>query len=477
MPEAEEVYPSLLSKANEVAQFFKNSAREDRFFHIFSHIDADGIASASIICGILSELGAPFQLRCLPQLTSYNIEEVCEQVRENSVVVFTDFGSGQGELIAHVSKKQGCQIVIVDHHPPTGSKPSCCLEINPCLEGLDGTVHACSASIAFLVAKSLNTFYREAAELAILGALGDRQDCGDKGSLTGLNQLICEEAERMGILERKIGLRLFGFETRPLVKALEYTTDPLLPGLTGDEGACLKFLKSIGIPPQDNGEWRSASDLTRDEMRRLVTSLIKYLISKGADVNEAERIVGYVYTFPSEPADTPLRDAREAASLLSACGRMNAWSIGVAICLGDREEALMEALEVLKSYRKLLSQLLNELFSGDKLARKGIIYSFHLEDKVDEKVLSAVTSCLFSPSRFEDNSILVGFVNTPLYVKVSARCSPKLARRGFHLGQAVGKAAAAVEGEGGGHSTAAGAQIPLGTEEAFLEALSREARE
>ncbi|HDI46938.1 MAG TPA: hypothetical protein ENF82_03950, partial [Candidatus Methanomethylia archaeon] len=86
MPEAEEVYPSLLSKANEVAQFFKNSAREDRFFHIFSHIDADGIASASIICGILSELGAPFQLRCLPQLTSYNIEEVCEQVRENSVV-------------------------------------------------------------------------------------------------------------------------------------------------------------------------------------------------------------------------------------------------------------------------------------------------------------------------------------------------------------------------------------------------------
>ncbi|MCD6409225.1 MAG: DHH family phosphoesterase, partial [Candidatus Verstraetearchaeota archaeon] len=82
-----------------------------------------------------------------------------------------------------------------------------------------------------------------------------------------------------------------------------------------------------------------------------------------------------------------------------------------------------------------------------------------------------------SPSRFEDNSILVGFVNTPLYVKVSARCSPKLARRGFHLGQAVGKAAAAVEGEGGGHSTAAGAQIPLRTEEAFLEALSREARE
>jgi RecJ-like exonuclease len=56
-------------------------------------------------------------------------------------------------------------------------------------------------------------------------------------------------------------------------------------------------------------------------------------------------------------------------------------------------------------------------------------------------------------------------------VKVSARATRALTERGVNLSAAIGKAAAAVEGAGGGHDVAAGATIPAGTEERFLDAM------
>ncbi len=60
---------------------------------------------------------------------------------------------------------------------------------------------------------------------------------------------------------------------------------------------------------------------------------------------------------------------------------------------------------------------------------------------------------------------------------MSARAPRHLLRQGLDLAEVLREAAARVEGEGGGHNVAAGATIPPGTEEAFLEIVDRLVRE
>jgi RecJ-like exonuclease len=53
-------------------------------------------------------------------------------------------------------------------------------------------------------------------------------------------------------------------------------------------------------------------------------------------------------------------------------------------------------------------------------------------------------------------------------VKVSARGTPTLTRRGLDLSVVMREASQAVGGDGGGHNVAAGATVPKGTEDEFV---------
>jgi len=61
-------------------------------------------------------------------------------------------------------------------------------------------------------------------------------------------------------------------------------------------------------------------------------------------------------------------------------------------------------------------------------------------------------------------------------VKVSARASQSLVDRGLDLASAFTHAAKVVNGVGGGHNIAAGATIPKGKEEEFLQLVEEKIR-
>ena len=70
---------------------------------------------------------------------------------------------------------------------------------------------------------------------------------------------------------------------------------------------------------------------------------------------------------------------------------------------------------------------------------------------------------------------LLGFANKgDGEIKVSARATQELVERGLNLSLAMKKAAIAFDGMGGGHNIAAGATIPKGKEEEFLNLLEQE---
>ena len=161
-----------------------------------------------------------------------------------------------------------------------------------------------------------------------------------------------QEGIENGHIKAETDLLFYGRETRPIHKALAYTNDPYLSGLSSEEDKCLSFLLNLGIELRHKDRWRTLTDLTTDEKQKLFSEIAKLLSSKGIPNDVTFSLIGTVYTLIDEDRWTSLRNGREYASLLNACGRMNKAGLGVILCMGDRGEVLNETLEVLDSYRK-----------------------------------------------------------------------------------------------------------------------------
>ncbi|MDI9644290.1 MAG: DHH family phosphoesterase [Candidatus Verstraetearchaeota archaeon] len=469
-------YKGLEDRALELAGELSSIPSGERVL-VVSHLDADGISSGSIIAAALIRAGASPHVRIVKQLDEGALKEV-SQVKAK-YIVFTDMGSGQRDLLKGFGSED-TKLFIVDHHQlpsvelafpqKENSSAGRLFELNPHIFGFDGSSELSASGTAFLVAKKMSSENSSLAPLAVVGALGDMQDKGEQGSLIGLNASIAEEAQKRGQLTMKKGLKLYGFESRPLVKCLEYTLNPFLPGLSGDEGACFKFLKNIGIEPRKpDGSWRSISDLSPEELRTVTNGLIKYLISQGAQGRDAESVIGVVYTINSEGADSPLRDAREYASSINACGRLGRHGLGVALCLGDRAEALAELRELLSEYRRTISGYLRWL-EGSKESIKIMrsVQAILAGNNIDDRMIGTIVSIAFSMKPFTRSKPILGLATSEGAVKISARGTQELVRRGLNLGAAVRDASERVGGAGGGHNIAAGGQIPVGKEDEFL---------
>jgi len=330
------------SVASEAANIISSCVEKDGFVHVVSHLDADGLAAAGIIGKALWRLGAKFRVRIQQWVDEKIVAEITSD--KPDLTILTDLGSGYLNVLSeHLS---GYQIVILDHHQLIGDATDSMLQLNPHLHGIDGSKDISGAGVAYFAAKALSEKNKDLASIAIVGALGDLQDKYEQRALGGLNEKIVADAVAAGCLKVEKDLMFFGRETRPIHKALTYTTTPFLPGLSGEEDKSLAFLVSLGIKPKHGDKWRALRDLSDEEKRQLCSALSDHLISKGYP-SDVLSLVGTVYTLINEESWTPLRDAREFSVLLNGTGRMEKAGLGVAICMGDRGSALEQAEAVL----------------------------------------------------------------------------------------------------------------------------------
>ena len=168
--------------------------------------------------------------------------------------------------------------------------------------------------------------------------------------------------------------------------------------------------------------------------------------------------------------DSLKRDAREFALLLNATGRMEKPGLGVAICMGDRGRCLKEADETLEEYRKTMIEKLRWLDEHrDRLEEMRGIYVLHGGQTINEKMISAISTILStSMPNMEKPIIAYSIVQEEKLMKVSARATDSLTRKGINLGEIMHISAERFSGKGGGHDVAAGAQIPINEKEHFL---------
>ncbi|MFX1466400.1 MAG: DHH family phosphoesterase, partial [Promethearchaeota archaeon] len=338
---------------------------------------------------------------------------------------------------------------------------------------INGSYDISGAGVSYFVAKAIHEKNNDLSALAVVGSIGDRQDKGEQGSFTGLNEKIVNEAVDAQVLEVKKDLRLFGRMTRPVHTALEYTTDPYIPSITGNRDACFKLLVELQIPLKKGDEWRSMADLNTEERTKLVSALITRSLQHGVSSEEAQSIVGNVYTLVKEKEGGILKDAREFASCLNACGRMGSAGVGLALCMGDRKRAYKDAEDILSKYRTRLSDHISLISDNtDRIVDFKNVQIFDGKKLVDDRIIGTVIGLARSNNMLSSEKIVLGIAlqEGEGFIKVSGRSTEKLVSKGISIGKALSDAAQNIEGvEAGGHDIAAGARVPLEKEQEYIK--------
>jgi RecJ-like exonuclease len=436
-----------------------------------SHIDADGLTSAAVASTALARAGIAHEVCFKKQLDDAEIADLA--AREFDTVLFTDFGSGQLDAIAAHEAAGDFEPVIADHHQPADAETE--YHLNPLLEGIDGASELSGAGAAYVLARALataddreyDTDNRDLAALAVVGAVGDMQAVD--GELVGANRAIVEEGAAAGVLEEGTDLALYGKQTRPLPKLLEYASEVRIPGITNDQQGAISFLQDLPVELQANGDWRRWVDLSDEEKRTVASALLQRAITRGVPANKAERLVGTTYTLTREQPGTELRDASEFSTLLNATARYERADVGLAVCLGDRGDAFDRARRLLSNHRRNLSEGL-ETVKQQGVEREEYVQWFDAGEEIRETIVGIVAGMALGVDGVDPDRPILAFARkNDEETKVSSRGTGRLVGRGLDLSAVMGEASRAVGGDGGGHDVAAGATIPAGEEESFVE--------
>lgn len=447
----------FIGQAKKAAELIKGWTGPIR---VFGQYDADGITATSILAKALLRECKTFHVSILKQLTTPAFPLVT--VSKEGLLIFLDFGSGQLDFLNTLKDKK---IIIVDHHQPQGSPGSHIIQINPLDHDIDENVS--SSGTSYLLARSIDAGNKDLSELAIIGAIGDSQADSIEGywGLMGLNKEILNEAIEANKVSLHKGLRIWGRTMRPIHKALEYSIDPFIPDVSGSQTGAVAFLQGIGIGLKtENGEWRTLSDLTQEEQKKLASEII--IRRLGAGEQNADRVFGDVYELLDRPEE--FRDAGEFATMVNACGKMGKAYLGIQLCLGT-PEASKKIKQLLEEYRGKIGSAISWIQANRESVWKETEQGSYIftGDVVSEHLISNVISIIHKNS--DSQKPIFGFAACEEGLKISARATDKAVEKGINLKVILSKVSGELGGEGGGHAAASGATIPAGTEAAFMQ--------
>ena len=189
-----------------------------------------------------------------------------------------------------------------------------------------------------------------------------------------------------------------------------------------------------------------------------------------------EDVLGQLYLLEGEKEGSPMRDLREFATLLNACGRMDRASCGIGACLGIEKDKQM-ALQTLADYKKEIVNALNWYNQDDTIIKEEGYIIINAKNEIKPTILGTIASIISKSKEIKPETFIMSMArNKDGNTKISLRISKN--EKEIDLRGIVKKITDEVGGEAGGHMQAAGAQIPVEKEEEFItkakEVLDRE---
>ncbi|MDZ7689085.1 MAG: DHHA1 domain-containing protein [Halobacteriales archaeon] len=307
------------------------------------------------------------------------------------------------------------ETVVIDHHPPRGT------------EGFDGVLVGTDAP------SSSVTAYRVAREIgavnpvtALVGAVGDGVSLDDEDV-----SYVVEDAVETGV-EHGEGVRIVG---ENYVEALAYSTRPFTR-LSGNYDEARSFIDEVD----------------EDDISTAVVLLA--LTQEGSRPNAVAELVGDLYHFPSGV------HLHELARYVEACAVSGKHGLALSLCL-DTGAHLEEAREVWRAFESSVI----EKVRGAKV-----------EEGENRKPAFARTHGGFDTGAVAD--ALYDWVTGDIVV-VNEDGEASFRADSFDCGRVARESARAVGGEGGGHTSRAGASFSASdvSRDEFFEAVRRAIRQ
>jgi single-stranded-DNA-specific exonuclease len=462
-----EIYQALKAFCDKIEYMVEN----EKEISIISHLDADGIASGSILSSALARLGAKCAVRTVSDITLNVLEQL--RYENHDFYIITDLGGGMAN---EFNQALDSRWAIIDHHQIPEHEISIDDNnqiLNAWKYGIDGGKEISAGGMAYMVATTLDRKNKNLSPIAIVSALADRQDQGEKKSLFGLNSEIVKTAQSLRLISMDLDLMLTGRETRPIHEALAYTAFPYIEGLTWATESCYSLVKNAGIKMSKNGRWRVLSEISQDEKNIILNAIAEYVAnsSKNKEVNIIDNLIGYTYTLINEDQRSLLRDAREFSTMLNACGRIRKAGVGIGICMGDRKDLLNEGEKIVTKYRTTLRNYISSIFVEKwRMIDNGKSVFINGEGLLAEDMLGAISSLLSGSPTLGGRLVFVRTLTNDGFYKFSSRKSLGSTSKS-DLGLIMRYCSESVGGSGGGHSLAAGCRIPSTRLEEFLSAV------
>jgi len=431
---------------------------------VITHIDADGIASGGIASLTLDRLGKKYTIVFEKKISEETVAMINRSTED--IVWICDLGS------AYLSEFKRPGMVVTDHHIPDPKWRSMqtsmddfggVYHLNPHSYGVSGSYEVCGAGMTYLLSRTIDPDNRDLAYLAIVGAVGDLQD-NRESRLIGYNRAILNEAVSAGDVAVEEDIRYFGRDYRPLVQFLQYGNDPPVPGISDSGQGSAAFFSGLGIPLKKDDAQRAWRDLTSDERKAATEKLLSLV----GDDEARKRLFGEIYTITRYISCAGLRGVKEFATVLNSCGRYDDAVTGLRICLGDMT-ALEDAERNRSDHRKHISTALSYIKDNGLLRERRFVQYFDAGQEVRETVVGIVAGILLNSGEARRELPIFAFAEAEDGIKVSTRANRSLTDRGLDLSAIMKIASEMVGGYGGGHKVAAGATIPNGKEEEFLD--------
>jgi single-stranded DNA-specific DHH superfamily exonuclease len=248
--------------------------------------------------------------------------------------------------------------------------------------------------------------------------------------------------------------------TRPLDRALEYSSSPYIPEVTGSYPGVIALLREAHLTPK-NGKYKALYELTEEEMRNLITAVMLKSPSK----ESIENLIGNLYLIKFF---NRLEDAREISALINACSRMGSPQTSLGFCLGNKS-CKEKAEKIYIEYKQNLVSALKYVSETEKISGKDYTI-IHGKDKIKDTIIGTVASIISSSPLYKQGTVVVALAYNEDKIKVSARIA---GREGRNVREVLSKAMVSLNGEVGGHPAAAGCLISKENEQEFITELKK----
>ncbi len=421
-----------------VEKFLEKSGEKE--IQVISHFDTDGITSAAIMIQSLKRLDKKFSLKIVKGLE----KELIYKLPKNKTILFLDLASS---MLDNIKKAELQNVFIIDHHEIIQEVPENVTIVNPMLHDKE---KISASGLTYLFCKEMDSENKEFAKIAVLGMIGDMME-------KSIDLLGDDILDRGGVKKRS-GLLIYP-STRPLNRVLEYSSEPYIPGISGNSEGVIELLREAKIECT-NGKYKSIIELSEEEMKRLVTAIMLRNPKKGN-----KEIIGDIFLIK---LFNKLEDARQLSAMVNACSRLGESSVALRFCM-ELASARKEAEAIHIKYKQHIISGLDFAAKAEKIQGKRFLI-INAKGRIKDTIVGTIASILSNSSMYEEGTIITTMAYSDDKIKVSAR---NVGRNGRNVREILSSVIDEIGGEVGGHEFAAGCVIERENEEKFINILKK----